>query len=183
MQKSFIGGLKKMDISFIIMAVLVVILGTFTFANHGLSGLNEGLTETLHLLKRITPQIILGLTAAGLIQVVIPSHLIARWIGDGSGIAGIMIATVAGALTPAGPFVSFPIVATLYKGGAGIGPLTAYVIAWGILPLHRVIIWELPLLGPTFTSTRYLTSIALPIIGGLIAPSLYAIISKYFPHS
>jgi len=179
MQKRLSGGLKKMDISFIIMAILVLILGTVTFTNHGISGLNEGLKETFHLLKRITPQIILGLTAAGLIQVVIPSHLIARWIGEGSGITGILIATGAGALTPAGPFVSFPIVASLYKGGAGIGPLTAYVIAWGILPIHRVLIWELPLMGPSFTSTRYLASIVLPIIGGLIAPSLYAIINKY----
>jgi uncharacterized membrane protein YraQ (UPF0718 family) len=42
----------------------------------------------------------------------------------------------------------FPVIASLFKMGVGIGPLVAYLSAWSLFGLQRVIMWEIPFLGP-----------------------------------
>jgi uncharacterized membrane protein YraQ (UPF0718 family) len=79
---------------------------------------------------------------------------------------------VAGALTPGGPFASFPLVVALFEAGAGYGAAVAYLTAWTGISLQRAIVWEWPLLGPEITIVRNLVSIPLPIIAGLIARAL-----------
>ena len=41
----------------------------------------------------------------------------------------------------------FPVIASLFKMGVGIGPLVAYLSAWSLFGLQRVIMWEIPFLG------------------------------------
>ncbi len=171
-----------MSVTLFVMAGLVLILGILTLGFHGWSGVNSGLSQSFKMLQGVAPQIILGFMAAGLIQVVVPPQVIARLIGEGSGIPGVLVATVAGALTPAGPFVSFPLVVALYKSGAGVGPLVAYIISWGILPIHRMLIWELPLLGPSFALPRYTVSLLLPIVAGILAPYVFAFFGRMLPN-
>jgi len=79
------------------------------------------------------------------------------------------LATGLGAVTPGGPFAAFPIVYALFLAGADIGAVVAYLTGWSVLALHRVIIWELPLLGPEFAIVRLLASLPLPILAGAIA--------------
>ena len=44
------------------------------------------------------------------------------------GMKGILIASAAGAISPGGPFINFPLVAALYQAGAGVGaPLAGYL--------------------------------------------------------
>ena len=78
----------------------------------------------------VAPEVALGFALAGLITVLIPPDLIGHAIGEESGVRGVLIATVAGILTPGGPFLQFPLVASLARGGAGVGPLAAYLTAW-----------------------------------------------------
>lgn len=118
----------------------------------------------------VLPNLVLGFAAAGLIGVVLPPSLISGAIGEDSGMRGLTIATVAGILTPGGPFLQFPLVAALAKGGAGVGPLAAYLTAWSLIGLNRAIVWELPLLGSGFTIARWALSIAVPILIGLLMP-------------
>ena len=101
---------------------------------------------------------------AGMIQVVLPREFISKWVGAGSGMKGIFIATLAGAITPGGPYSQFPIVASLYEAGAGIEPLVAYLTAWSVLGFNRLITWEFPLLGPKIALVRFAASIFLPFI-------------------
>ena len=44
----------------------------------------------------------------------IPREVVSRLIGDQAGIKSVVIATIAGALTPGGPLTSFPVVVALY---------------------------------------------------------------------
>ena len=85
----------------------------------------------------------------------------------------LRIATLAGAVTPGGPFVAFPLVASLWKAGTGVGPLIAYLSAWSLLGLHRILIYELPILGPRFVLVRVITIGLVPILAGFIAGWLY----------
>ena len=41
----------------------------------------------------------------------------------------------------------FPVIASLYKVGVGVGPLVAYLSAWSLFGLQRIIMWEIPFLG------------------------------------
>lgn len=157
----------------VIIGALVVTVSIVAFAQGGVGRVGEGYRAGLDLALSVLPQVALGFALAGLITVVIPADLIGRWIGAESGVQGVLIATLAGVLTPGGPFFQFPLVATLARGGAGVGPLAAYLTAWSLIGLNRAIVWEFPLLGGTFTIARYAISILAPVLIGLLMPVVY----------
>ena len=76
---------------------------------------------------QVLPLLILAFVVAGMVQTLIPSEAIASWIGTKSGFRGIWIGTLAGALTPGGPYVSLPVAAALMRAGAGVGTLVAFI--------------------------------------------------------
>jgi len=77
-----------------------------------------------------------------------------------------------GAITPGGPFVSYPLVATLYKSGAAIGPVVAYVTGWSLWAVTRIPL-ELSLVGPHLTFVRIISTLIFPPLAGLIATLLF----------
>lgn len=164
---------KKMDASFLTLFVIAVILFVIASCMDGWQLPLAGLVAAGQMLWHLLPRLLLGFALAGMIQVVIPTEYIAKMIGEGSGLKGLTIGIVAGALTPGGPFVNFPIVASLYQSGAGVGPLAAYLTAWGMIGINRTIIYEIPLLGAHFAVARYAVSIFLPFIAGIITPVLF----------
>jgi uncharacterized membrane protein YraQ (UPF0718 family) len=162
----------------LIVGALVVAMSLVALAQGGPARALDGYRTGAELALSVLPQVTLGFLLAGLITVVVPADLIGRWIGEGSGFGGVVIATVAGLLTPGGPFLQFPLVAALGRGGAGIGPLAAYLTAWSLLGLNRTIVWEIPLLGGTFTIARWAISIALPLIVGLLMPPAVRLLTR-----
>ena len=82
----------------------------------------------------------------------------------------IGFAMAAGILAPGGPYVNFPLVAVLYKNGAGIGPVASFLTAWGVVPLNRALVYEIPLLGTEFTIARYAASLVFPFVAGMVTP-------------
>ena len=162
----------------IIVGALVLLLSTVAFLQGGIDRAAEGYRQGLDLALSVAPQVALGFALAGLISVVIPPEVIGRWIGEESGIQGLLIATVAGVLTPGGPFLQFPLVASLAKGGAGVGPLAAYLTAWSLISLNRAIVWEVPLLGGSFAVARYAASLVAPILIGLLMPVVYRSLAR-----
>jgi uncharacterized membrane protein YraQ (UPF0718 family) len=159
--------------SILIVGTLVVVLTLVAFAQGGVARATDGYRQGFDLALSVAPQVLLGFALAGLITIVIPQETIGRLIGEESGIQGVLIATVAGILTPGGPFLQFPLVASLAKSGAAVGPLAAYLTAWSLIGLNRALVWEIPLLGGTFTLSRYAISIFVPIAIGLTLPIVY----------
>jgi len=135
-----------------------------------------GLKLSGHLLLQIIPLLIFALVVAGMIQILIPKEMISKFIGSESGFRGILIGTVAGSLTPSGPFVSMPIAAGLLRTGAGIGTMVAFLSAWSLIAVARLPL-EIGLLGWKFTLIRFLCIFFLPTISGLIAHALFRNIS------
>ncbi len=121
------------------------------------------------LLLTVAPMILVGLFLGGLVKEITDPQRIAPILGTQSGVRGLVIATLLGAATPGGPFAAFPIVYALSLAGADIGAVIAYLTAWSVLGLHRLVIWELPLLGSDFVIARMLASLPLPIVAGLVA--------------
>ncbi len=164
------GG--RMNITIVIMFILAGTLTTLAFIKGRHLPL-EGLLNGWKLFLDILPTLCLAFIAAGMISIVLPRELLTRWLGEESGITGLIIATIAGALTPGGPFVQFPIVAALFKSGAGVAPLMSYISAWSLLGVNRFLIYEIPLLGWKLAVSRMASSLIFPIIIGIITRFIY----------
>ena len=134
---------------------------------------NDGLSATVSLIIEIIPRMIAAFTLAGLIQAVVPQELIVRWMGHESGTKGIMIGMVLGSVTPGGPMTHFPVIASLYKVGIGVGPLIAYLTAWSLFGLQRVIMWEIPFLGSKIVAIRFAVSFFFPVLAGWLCELIW----------
>ena len=155
---------------------MVLFAGVLTFLAYqkGPSIALVGLKSGGNLFLDILPAMVLAFIAAGMIMQVLPRDLLTKWLGEDSGARGLIIATVAGAVTPGGPFIQFPIVAALYKAGAGVAPIITYIAAWSLLGMNRFLIYEIPMLGPKLSITRMLVSLIFPVIIGWITKVLLA---------
>lgn len=142
------------------------------FWQGGLPLVTAGLAEAGWLLLIVLPQLAAGLLLGGLISRLFSRDKVAALLGTRSGMKGLMLASAAGAITPGGPFTSFPIVHALWVAGADAGALIAYLTAWALIGLNRLIVWELPLMGVEFTLIRTLVCLPLPILAGLIARAM-----------
>ncbi|SFM53312.1 permease [Thermodesulforhabdus norvegica] len=161
--------------AFIVMTILSVILGTYAYKKDP-TLLLESARSGGFLFIKLLPIMILAMFLAGLMENIFPRDAIARYVGRESGWTGLLIGTVMGILTPGGPFVQFPIVASLFRAGADIGPVVAYLSAWSLLGLNRVIALEVPLLGIHVVGIRFLSSLVFPPIIGLIARWLWLVL-------
>jgi uncharacterized membrane protein YraQ (UPF0718 family) len=107
-----------------------------------------------------------GFLLAGFVALLVPHEAVAQALGEKSGSGGLFLATLAGILTPGGPFTHFPLLAALRSHGAAIGPLSAYITAWSLLGAHRIFLWEGPLLGWRFVLVRVGVSfLCAPFVG------------------
>lgn len=151
---------------------LTVGMGALCYAIAGAIAFRDALSQAGALLLAILPQLAGGFLIAGLVKQLIGKDRIALFLGENSGLRGLAIATVAGTLTPGGPFMSFPIVYALWTAGAEAGALVTYITAWALLGFVKMIVWELPLMGIEFTWMRFFICLPLPILAGLLAQRL-----------
>ena len=151
---------------------LVVGVLAFMAALRGRVLLNDGAREGLWEFIRLLPRIGAGVVGSGFIAEVLPKALVASWIGPESGFIGVLIATLGGALTPGGPVVGFSIGAAALKGGAGAPQVIAYSTAWALYAIHRLVIWEVPMMPPRLVWLRAAVSVPLPFIAAAIAMAL-----------
>ena len=138
----------------------------------GDEGVENGTINYANQMLFLLPRLVAGLLVSGFTQILVPRSVIASWLGDKSGFKGILVATAVGAVSPGGPMVAFPLVLVLRNGGASAASLIAFMTAWVTLSFHRVITWEISLMGPEIATVRYLSSISLAIIAGLLAAPL-----------
>jgi uncharacterized membrane protein YraQ (UPF0718 family) len=116
----------------------------------------------------VLPILLISFLLAGLIQVLIPKGIIAKWLGKEAGMKGVFIGCIAGALAPGAPYISFPIIASLYKAGAGLGAVVGFVAAWSLWQVYRIPI-EVALIGPKVALIRFISTLVFPPIAGLFA--------------
>jgi uncharacterized membrane protein YraQ (UPF0718 family) len=155
--------------SFWVLAAIAGLAGWAAWELKGTDAVGSALSSDFDIVVFLLPRMIGGMMLAGLVQAILPPDLVARWVGEESGLRGIVIASVVGGLTPGGPMTSFPIVVAFYMSGADRGALVAYLTGWSLLGFQRILVWELPLLGPEFTLYRMAVVATLPVLAGLLA--------------
>ncbi len=161
-----------MVIATVIMGVLAIILVSVGYYKGGGEHV-LGLKSAMNMTIQILPLVILAFIVAGMIQTLVSHEFLSKWIGKGSGIRGILIGTVAGSLTPGGPYVSLPIAAGLLRSGASIGTMVAFLTGWSLWAIARLPI-EVGIMGWKFTLIRIVSTFFFPPIAGLIANKLFS---------
>jgi len=158
------GGMLWPTVLMGLVAVILLWVGYNRGAGEHMAGLKAGGTLTLQIL----PLLAFAMIIAGMIPQLISREAIQQWVGDESGWKGLLIATVAGGLTPGGPYVCLPLVGGLLRAGVGTGVMVAYVTAWSLWAVGRVPM-EIGILGWKFTLIRLVCTFFFPPFAGWLA--------------
>lgn len=121
-------------------------------------------------------RLIAAIVFAGFAAALLPETLIARLLGAQSGMAGVALAIVLGAVMPGGLFVAFPIAAAAWRLGVGPVQMVAFITAWSTLALHRVIAFEVPLIGGRLAAVRLTASLVLPLVAAALSAALLLVL-------
>jgi len=132
----------------------------------------EGLKDAAVMTAEILPLLFFAFIVAVMVQILLPKELLAKWVGAESGMRGIIIGTVAGGFTPGGPFVSLPVAAGLFRAGASIGTMVAFLTGWSLWAINRLPM-EVGVLGWKLTMIRFASTFFFPPIAGLIAQAVF----------
>jgi uncharacterized membrane protein YraQ (UPF0718 family) len=160
--------LPKIDRTTTFLILIAIALGWVAWLRGGSSLALEGILLGARTLLGVTPLLIAAFLVAGLTQVLISKELVERWLSASAGWRGILIASLAGALIPGGPYVYYPIAGSLLTSGAGLGTLIAFITAKNLWSVSRLP-YEFALLGPELTITRYLLTLIVPPLLGFLA--------------
>ncbi len=156
---------SPLDTSTIVLAAAAVVLAGLAYLKDpGLPLLR--VKNGFSMLGFVLPRMVVALLLAGLMQVLVPQDFVSRHFGQGGGLRGLVLATLAGVVTPGGPMVTMPFMVALANSGAALSSLVAYMTAWSLFGLQRIIAWEAPLMGWRFVFARVVPSLAFPLIAG-----------------
>ncbi len=163
---------KAFGRSFLGFLGVAVALGLLCWALKGGAVVAHAFANDLSLLLNLMPRVVIALTIAALIWVMLPRDRMSALVGRDSGLRGLVIATLAGAVTPGGPSSAYSLLAVLAGSGADRGALIAYIVSWATLGMQRILVWDIPFMGVEFAFLRIFVSLPLPILAGLIARRL-----------
>lgn len=166
--------MKKADMNMLmptiimgLLAIILLVAGYLKGNGHHITGIKYAVVMSLQIL----PLLFFALIVAGMIQIYIPKEVLLKWVGTESGFRGIIIGTIAGGLTPGGPYINLPVAAGLLSAGASIGTTVAFLTGWSLWAIARLPI-EVGVMGWKFTIIRFLCTFFFPPVAGLLAQML-----------
>ncbi|MFN2349929.1 MAG: permease, partial [Thioalkalivibrio sp.] len=124
------------------------------------------LNAVLDLALTAAPWLLLGLLVAGLIKGFLSETRMKSWVG-GEGLKGISRAAVIGAPLPLCSCGAIPTGLALYRGGAGRGPSTAFMIGTPGIGVDSLAI-SYALLGPFMMVARAAGAVVTAVTTGLL---------------
>jgi len=163
---------KRVDPTTLFLVGVALLLAILTWRQGGATLAFEGLKQGGLALLGVVPLLVAAFLVAGLIPVLITPEVVKRWLGASAGWRGILLGCVGGALMPGGPYVYYPIAAVLLHNGASLGVLVAFVTAKNLWSLSRLPL-EFALLGPYLTVVRFVATLLVPPLLGVLAETLF----------
>ncbi|MFQ6014897.1 MAG: hypothetical protein ACE5NP_05595 [Anaerolineae bacterium] len=153
------GHLNTAQKGLVVLAVIAFIVLLLSDANKARTAFSASTNTMVGLVVLIFAGILLG----SILQVTVPRPVIESYLGEKAGFWAIPLAVVVGAFTPGGPFVVFPLSATLLAIGARLDVVMAYITAWTAIALTRATV-EMAFLTPRVVAIRILVGLPLPFI-------------------
>ena len=111
-------------------------------------------SSILQMLSVLPPVMIL----LGLMDVWIPREKLMKYMGDSSGVLGIILAMLIGSIAAGPMYASFPFTAILIKKGAKFSNIIIFMNAWCLTKISTLL-FEFSALGYKFTLVRLLIDI------------------------
>ncbi|WP_297430555.1 permease [Clostridium sp.] len=150
----------------------IVIVGIITIINKelGLKSLGIAGFSFKEMALVIPPVFIL----LGLLDVWVPKETMIKYMGEGSGIKGIILSILIGSAAAGPLYGAFPVAAVFMKKGVKFTNILIFIGAWSTTKIP-MFIFEMSSLGKSFAITRLLIDIPGIII---IAYILSAFVSK-----
>lgn len=125
--------------------------------------------EAVQLARFILPRITVALVGAAFFADLLPEDRVRELFGAGAGITGLLLAALLGPLTPGGAFVCFAVAAAGLAVGASNAAVLAYVTAWALFSVTKLLAYEMPLINRDFALRRVALSLPLPFIVAVAA--------------
>jgi uncharacterized membrane protein YraQ (UPF0718 family) len=169
--------IRSFEWSTAVIAALAVTAATIVYLRDGFDKFIAILTSDLELFTGMLPKMAAGCLIAAFVTRLLPREVVARVVGGESGLLGLFIAMVMGAVLPGGPLTIYPVAGAFLLLGADVGTAIAFITAWNLLGYNRALIWELPFFGPEFVGWRIMIALPLPIVAGLLARMVARIIT------
>ncbi len=163
---------KMFDSGLAVLLVLAGGAGSGVLATRGWETFRDILLRDLGFAVILLPKIVAGVLVASIIPMLLSREWIMRWIGPESGVAGLIVATIAGAAVPGGPMVTLPLVTGLVAKGADTGAAMALISGWLMLGINRTLIWEMSFLPSDLVLLRYALCLPMPVLIGLACRAL-----------
>lgn len=152
-RKSVFMTLFKRYLFFLITLGLTGILILFN-REIGLKAVDTTLFSFKEMILIIPPIFIL----LGLLDVWVPRETMIKYMGEGSGLKGIILAILIGSAAAGPLYGAFPVALVLMKKGAKFTNILLFLGAWSTTKIP-MLLFELSALGPKFTLTRLAVSL------------------------
>lgn len=112
-------------------------------------------TDSLFQMLSILPPVFILL---GLMDVWVPRETMIKYLGEHSGIRGVIISFIMGSATAGPLYGAFPVAAVLMKKGAKFSNILIFIGAWSTTKVP-MFMFEFKALGPRFAVTRLVVDI------------------------
>lgn len=147
---------------FMVFALINVVV---YFVNHdiGVKAAQLTVSNFGEMMKVLPPIFIL----IGLFDVWIPRETLVKYMGEGSGIKGVLLAFMLGSFTAGPLYAAFPVAAILMKKGSKFSNVLIFIGAWSTTKVP-LLLFEATSLGATFMITRLLVNIVGIILMGYL---------------
>lgn len=162
-------ALLKRYRAFIIVIIMMTIL-TIINRQIGFEALSISAYSFKEMLLVIPPVFVL----LGLLDVWVPRETMVKYMGEGSGLKGILLAILIGSAAAGPLYGAFPVAAVLMKKGVKFSNILIFIGAWSTTKIP-MFLFEMAALGAKFAFTRLLIDIPGIII---IAYVLSKLLSK-----
>ena len=116
--------------------------------------IDNAISNILQMLSVLPPIMIL----LGLIDLWIPRKQLMKYMGNNSGIIGVLLAMLIGSIAAGPMYAAFPFTAVLIKKGAKFSNIIIFMNAWCLTKISTLI-FEISALGYKFTLIRLLIDI------------------------
>lgn len=161
--------IKKNKILFV--AIIAYILVAIFKPSYFVEGLKQSQYYFVEMLQILPAVFIL----TSLIQTWVPTPVIMKYFGDGSGIKGYGLSFLIGSLSAGPIYAAFPVCKTLFKKGAGIKNIMIILSTWAVIKVP-MLINEAKFMGIEYMMIRWvLTVVAIMImamiVGRILKPS------------
>jgi uncharacterized membrane protein YraQ (UPF0718 family) len=137
-----------------IAAVLAIGLLTLFFRDTGLKAIGISVSQFRQMLLVIPPIFIL----LGLLDVWIPRETMVKYMGEGSGLKGVILSFILGSAAAGPLYGAFPIAAVFMRKGVKFSNLLIFIGAWSTTKVP-MFLFEMSSLGTKFAVTRLLIDI------------------------